>query len=110
VVGAQQDGQGSQIIHHRVPLGKPLTSVGVCNVLLRMAARAGLSDRIHCPQVLRRSLASRMIHAGVTLKQIADFMGHTSIDTTAIYTKVDLETLSRVALPWPTSEGKAVQR
>jgi site-specific recombinase XerD len=42
-----------------------------------------------------------MLAAGATLKQIADFLGHTSIDTTTLYAKVDLKTLSRVALPWP---------
>jgi site-specific recombinase XerD len=42
-----------------------------------------------------------MLNAGATLKQIADFLGHTSIDTTTLYAKVDLATLSRVALPWP---------
>jgi site-specific recombinase XerD len=42
-----------------------------------------------------------MLNAGATLKQIADFLGHTSIDPTTAYTKVDLVTLSRVALPWP---------
>ena len=57
--------------------------------------------------VLRRSLASRMLNAGATLKQIADFLGHTSIDTTTLYAKVDLATLSRVALPWPA--GKEVR-
>ena len=42
-----------------------------------------------------------MLNAGATLKQIADFLGHTSIDTTTLYAKVDLAALSRVALPWP---------
>jgi site-specific recombinase XerC len=28
-------------------------------------------------------------------------LGHQSIDTTMIYAKVDLNSLSRVALPWP---------
>jgi hypothetical protein len=33
--------------------------------------------------------------------RVADFLGHTSIDTTTLYAKVDLNALSRVALPWP---------
>ena len=75
------------------------------NVVLRLACRAGLRDRVHGAHVLRRSLASRMLNAGATLKQIADFLGHTSIDTTTLYAKVDLATLSRVALPWPERKG-----
>jgi site-specific recombinase XerD len=42
-----------------------------------------------------------MQRAGASLKEIADVLGHRSLDTTAIYAKVDLEQLSDVALPWP---------
>jgi len=92
-------------VRHHAPLGKPLTSLGICSVVLRLARRTGLGDRVHGAHVLRRSLASRMLNAGATLKQIADFLGHSSIDTTTLYAKVDLATLSRVALPWPVRKG-----
>lgn len=92
-------------IRHHAPIGKPLTPVGICSVVLRLARRAGLQDRVHGAHVLRRSLASRLLNAGTTLKQIADFLGHSSIDTTTLYAKVDLATLSRVALPWPERKG-----
>jgi integrase/recombinase XerD len=88
-------------VRHHAPLGKSLTPLGICQVVLRLACQAGLRDRVHGAHVLRRSLASRMLNSGATLKQIADFMGHTSIDTTTLYAKVDLAALSRVALPWP---------
>jgi site-specific recombinase XerD len=42
-----------------------------------------------------------MLAAGASLKQIADVLGHESIETTTIYVKVDLNALSAVALPWP---------
>lgn len=96
-------------VHHRAPLGKPLTSAGVCHVVTRLAELAGLRDRLRGAHMLRRSLASRMINAGATLKQIADFLGHASIDTTTLYAKVDLTTLSRVALPWPAKRRRAVR-
>ena len=51
--------------------------------------------------MLRHSLATRMVNAGVSIKSIADVLGHVSIDTTAIYTKVDTTALSAVALPFP---------
>jgi site-specific recombinase XerD len=88
-------------VRHYAPLGKPLTANGICQVVLRLASRAGLRGRVGGTHVLRRSPASQMLGAGATLKQIADFLGHKSIDTTSLYAKVDLATLSRVALPWP---------
>jgi site-specific recombinase XerD len=36
---------------------------------------------------------------------VADLLGHRSLDTTAIYTKVDLPRLSAVALPWPEAQS-----
>jgi site-specific recombinase XerD len=50
---------------------------------------------------LRHTLATRLLRAGANLKEIADILGHRSIDTTAIYAKVDLARLSTVGLPWP---------
>jgi integrase/recombinase XerD len=46
-----------------------------------------------------------MVNAGVPIKQIADLLGHRSINTTAIYTKVDLTHQSAVALPFPGRRG-----
>jgi site-specific recombinase XerD len=42
-----------------------------------------------------------MHQRGAALKEIADVLGHRSIDTTAIYNKVNLTALRMVALPWP---------
>jgi site-specific recombinase XerD len=89
---------------HRAPRGKALTPNGIQGVVLRRAAVAGLGHCIRGSQVIRHSVASRWIRGGATLKQIADLLGHRSIDTTSIYAKVDLTALAEVALPWPTSE------
>jgi site-specific recombinase XerD len=88
---------------HRAPRGKAMTPIGVRGVVVRSAAQVGLADRIRGTHVIRHSVASHWIQAGATLKQIADLLGHRSIDTTRIYAKVDLLALVKVALPWPTS-------
>jgi site-specific recombinase XerD len=51
--------------------------------------------------MLRHSLATRLVNRSVPIKQIADLLGHCSIDTTAIYSKVDVTRLTAVALPLP---------
>jgi Phage integrase family len=53
--------------------------------------------------ILRHSVASRLLRAGTPMKEIADILRHRSLDTSAIYTKVDLTRLALVALPWPGS-------
>jgi hypothetical protein len=37
----------------------------------------------------------------VPFKQVADILGHARLETTAIYAKLDLETLAKLALPFP---------
>ena len=96
-------GSVSLFVKHQVPRGTALTSRGVQSIVRRHAELAGLADRIRGTHVLRHSVASRMINAGATMKQIADLLGHQSLNTTAIYAKVDLVSLARVAMPWPTS-------
>jgi site-specific recombinase XerC len=38
---------------------------------------------------------------GATFKAIADVLGHGSVSSTEIYAKLDLSSLSKVAMPWP---------
>jgi integrase/recombinase XerD len=42
-----------------------------------------------------------MLRQGASLAQIGELLGHKSPETTKIYTKVDLEALRTLTLPWP---------
>jgi len=72
--------------------------------VVKYAIQAGLADRIGGANITRHSVATALINQGASIKQIADLLGHRSIDTTAIYAKVDLNSLARVALPWPGTQ------
>ena len=50
---------------------------------------------------LRHTAAARMLRGGATIKELADVLRHASLNSTMAYTKVDLERLAAVALPWP---------
>jgi site-specific recombinase XerD len=52
---------------------------------------------------MRRSLASRMIQKGASIKEIADVLRQRDLNTTMLYTKVNIPLLREVAMPWPTS-------
>ena len=47
---------------------------------------------------LRHTVASHLLKAGNPLESITDILGHASIDTTRIYTRIDVEQLRSVAL------------
>lgn len=89
----------SVFVLHRAPIGQAAANTTVRGAIRRAFARAGLPwSGTH---ILRHTAAARMVQAGATIKEVADVLGHRSIDTTMIYTKVDLPQLLRVALPWP---------
>ena len=42
-----------------------------------------------------------MLRRGASLDEIGQVLRHKDADTTAIYAKVDLDALRRLAVPWP---------
>lgn len=83
------------------PIG-PLTSgKSLWRTVSKYLAQAGIASTKRGPHLLRHSLATQLINQGVSVKEIADLLGHASIDTTAIYAKVQINRLQGVALPFP---------
>jgi integrase/recombinase XerD len=88
-------------VRHVAPYELPIGTGVVQRAVREAYRRCGLPyTRVH---ILRHSVASRLLNAGTPLKEIADVLRHRSLDTSAIYTKVDTVRLSAVALPWPGS-------
>ena len=76
-----------------------LASTGVQAVVQAACVRAAL-PRVgaHC---LRHTVATELLRAGASLPEVAQVLRHRSLDTTAIYAKVDRNALRRLAQPWP---------
>jgi integrase len=68
-------------INLRPPLGRPLPTDGVRNVIRRAFGRCGI--KASGPRILRQSWASAAHQRGADLKQIADVLGHRSVEMTA---------------------------
>lgn len=88
-------------LRHRAPVGWPVSAAVIRGVMNRAYGKLEGGFPWLGTHVLRHTAATRMQRAGASLKEIGDVLGHRSLDTTAIYAKVDLEQLSTVALPWP---------
>jgi integrase/recombinase XerD len=84
---------------HRLPVGQPMTLERLRGAVRRIMRRSGLSGG--GPHRLRHSFATRLHARGASLKEVADVLGHQHFDTTAIYARVNLSQLRKVALPWP---------
>jgi len=77
------------------------TSAAICDVVRHALTRAKLNPICKGAHLLRHSLATRMLSNGASLAQIADILRHRQLQTTQIYTKVDVKTLRKLAQPWP---------
>jgi integrase/recombinase XerD len=81
--------------------GCPLSSTAVSAIVARALRRAKVDATLNGAYVFRHTMACRLVRQGASLKEIADFLGHRSLDTTTIYTKLDLTALRSSSLPWP---------
>lgn len=92
-------------VHHEAPVGQPLSVAAIRSAMRYAFERCGLGDQFCSTHVLRRTAAIRLQRSGASLKEIADVLGHRSLESTTRYARVDLEGLRAVALPWPGSES-----
>lgn len=88
-------------VHHRAPWGQHVGPELVRGAVRRGFARAGLDPKWTGTHLLRRTAATRLLRGGASMKEIADVLRHRSLDSAAIYAKVDHAALADVALPWP---------
>jgi site-specific recombinase XerD len=63
--------------------------------------RAGVQAPTPGAHVFRHTAACQMLRQGVGLEDIAGVLRHRSVETTALYAKVDTRLLEQVAQPWP---------
>ena len=74
---------------------------GIGSIVRHRLQRAGLETPTHGAHQFRHGLATEMLHHGASLDEIGEVLGHHNPQTTTIYTKVDLDALRTLALPWP---------
>jgi len=63
--------------------------------------RAGIDSPRKGAHQLRHALATGMLQRGASLGEIGEVLRHRSLQSTALYAKVDLVALRDVAMPWP---------
>ena len=88
-------------VQHKLSIGSGLSSSAVSCAVRRAFNRTNFDLPAKGAHVLRHTLGARLIRRDVSIKMIADVLRHRHIDTSMIYTKVDLPRLREVALPWP---------
>jgi site-specific recombinase XerD len=81
--------QAQVFLCHHFPYGTPLSTGQIGYVIRKAYDRAGLPvTRTH---LLRHSFATNLHQQGASVKALADVLGHQSLESTTIYTRVNLQ-------------------
>lgn len=75
--------------------GRPLLTLGVIYPIRKHAKRAGIEKAI-TPHTLRHTFATHMLRGRADIRHIQAMLGHSSVATTQIYTRVEIPDLQAV--------------
>ena len=75
--------------------GGRLSRQGAWAIVRKYGDRVGLGERL-TPHVLRHSCATHMLDHGADIRVVQELLGHASIATTQVYTRVSTERLRQV--------------
>ena len=99
--------------------GKRLTRAAVWGLLRSHSLAAGLTSPVH-PHMLRHSFASHVLQSSGDLRAVQELLGHSSIASTQVYTRLDFQHLAKIydnthprakltPLPSPLPQGERGQ-
>lgn len=86
--------------------GGPLSRGGIWRVVTEHARSLGLRGRVS-PHTLRHSFATHMLAGGADLRVVQELLGHASIATTQVYTRVEVGRLIEVHRLFHPRSGRA---
>lgn len=75
--------------------GKRITRAAVWALLRSRSLAAGLTSPVH-PHMLRHSFASHVLQSSGDLRAVQELLGHSSIASTQVYTKLDFQHLAQI--------------
>jgi integrase/recombinase XerD len=76
--------------------GQRITRQGVFQIVRKWGRNAGVDETRISPHVLRHSAATHMIQGGADLRTVQEILGHASVNTTQVYTRVSSQHLLEV--------------
>ncbi|MDO5729699.1 MAG: site-specific tyrosine recombinase XerD [Actinomycetaceae bacterium] len=75
--------------------GRPLSRQSAWEIISTVASEADIEQDVS-PHTLRHSFATHLLEGGASIRDVQELLGHASVNTTQIYTKVSISTLREV--------------
>lgn len=88
---ATRDAESAVFLNQR---GGRLSRQGAWGVVRHYGLLTGIADRLS-PHVLRHSCATHMLDHGADIRTVQELLGHASVTTTQLYTKVSTDLMQR---------------
>jgi integrase/recombinase XerD len=79
------------------PPYRPVSRKGLGMLLRHRFKKIGITTGRLGPHSIRHARATQLLHKGMSLNQVSDFLGHRCLDATLIYAKFNLKLLKPVA-------------
>ncbi|PIU75952.1 integrase [Candidatus Pacearchaeota archaeon CG06_land_8_20_14_3_00_35_12] len=76
-----------------------LTARNIQKILKTTAKIAGISKKVS-PHTLRHSFGTHLLDSGVDIRRIQELLGHSSLQTTQIYTHISTEEIKKIKSPF----------
>jgi integrase/recombinase XerD len=80
---------------------RPLGATNIGNICQRAIDELGVKAPSKGAHIFRHSAAVTLIRHGATLDDVGRLLRHASRESTAVYAKVAIDALRRIAQPWP---------
>ena len=75
-----------------------MTTRNIQKIVSQTAKKIGIEKEVH-PHTLRHSFATHLLENGTDIRSIQSLLGHSSLDTTQIYTHVSNEQIKKIKSP-----------
>lgn len=76
---------------------RQLNIASVSNLVRKRMEKLEINAALKTPHGLRHACATQLLHKGFSLSEIADFLGHRTLDTVSTYVKCSPQSLKQVA-------------
>ena len=83
---------------------KPLTTRNIQKIIKGTRIRTGINKKV-TPHTLRHSFATHLLEQGTDIRLIQSMLGHSSLNTTQLYTHISSEQIKKVKNPLDTLDN-----